>query len=100
MVVTLLAAWLVASKLRTRRSWGFGLFIVSNALWIVWAWHTSSYALIVLQIGLFVTNVRGVRTNPADEMPLSHAPTSLAPAHGAVDSSVAAQPSSTAEPAA
>jgi hypothetical protein len=36
----------------------------SNALWILWGWHTSSYGLIVLQVGLFAMNVRGVRENP------------------------------------
>lgn len=66
MVVTLLAAWLVASKKRRRRYWGFGIFMLSNALWILWGWHTSSYALIVLQVGLFFMNVRGARDNPVD----------------------------------
>jgi hypothetical protein len=64
MIVTLVAAWLVASKHRSRRYWGFGTFILSNVLWIVWGAHTSSYALIVLQIGLFLMNVRGARENP------------------------------------
>jgi hypothetical protein len=64
MAFTLVAAWFVASKHRVRRHWGFGLFIVSNVLWIVWGWHTSSYALIVLQLGLFVMNLRGSKENP------------------------------------
>jgi hypothetical protein len=65
MVVTLVAAGLVASKRRSRRRWGFGVFILSNVLWIVWGWHTSSYALITLQIGLFFMNQRGERQNAA-----------------------------------
>jgi hypothetical protein len=64
MVVTLIAAWLIASKRRSRRYWGFGTFVASNVLWIVWGWHTSSYALIVLQVGLFAMNLRGIRENP------------------------------------
>ncbi len=65
MLVTLVAAWLVASKRRERRRIGFWVFILSNALWIAWGWHSASYALIVLQIGLFAMNVRGARENPA-----------------------------------
>ncbi len=64
MVVTVVAAWLVASKHRSRRHWGFALFILSNLLWITWGWHTSAYALIVLQVGLFFMNWRGARQNP------------------------------------
>ncbi|MDP9043717.1 MAG: hypothetical protein M3O01_02825 [Pseudomonadota bacterium] len=64
MVVTLAASWLVASKRRTRRYWGFATFMLSNAMWIAWGWHTASYALVVLQIGLFFMNVRGARENP------------------------------------
>jgi hypothetical protein len=64
MIVTLLAAWLVASTQRKRRNWGFWIFILSNVLWIAWAWHAGSYALILLQAGLFAMNVRGARDNP------------------------------------
>lgn len=63
MVVTLVAAWLVASQSKTRRNWGFWTFIVSNLLWIVWGWHEGALALIVLQVGLFVLNLRGARKN-------------------------------------
>lgn len=61
MVVTLLAAWLVASKDERRRNWGFWTFTASNLLWVLWGWHTQAYALIALQAGLFVMNVRGAR---------------------------------------
>ncbi len=67
MVVTLVAAWLVASKRRRRRYWGFGTFLLSNILWVLWGWHTASWALIVLQIGLCFMNVRGARENPIDD---------------------------------
>ena len=63
MLVTLLAAWLVASQTKRKRSWGFWCFIVSNVLWIAWALPAHAYALIVLQIGLFVLNLRGARKN-------------------------------------
>ena len=63
MAVTLLSAWLVASLSPRKRSWGFWLFIASNALWVVWGWYEGAVALIVLQIGLFALNLRGARKN-------------------------------------
>jgi hypothetical protein len=65
MVVTLVAAWFVASTQRARRKRGFWLFLLSNVLWIVWGVHTHAYALIVLQIGLAFMNIRGERKNTA-----------------------------------
>ncbi|MEO8064160.1 MAG: hypothetical protein ABI821_15610 [Pseudomonadota bacterium] len=63
MAVTLFAAWLVASRHKSRRSAGFWWFILSNVLWIAWAWHTHAWALIALQAGLFALNVRGALKN-------------------------------------
>lgn len=63
MAATLVAAWLVASQRRRRRLAGFALFVVSNVLWIMWALPIGAHALIVLQIGLFVLNLRGIRKN-------------------------------------
>ena len=63
MAVTLVAAWLVASRHKARRGAGFWWFIVSNVLWIVWAWHTRAWALIGLQVGLFALNIRGALKN-------------------------------------
>jgi hypothetical protein len=63
MAVTLVAAWLVASTRRGRREAGFWWFIASNVLWIAWAWHARAWALIVLQVGLFMMNVRGAKKN-------------------------------------
>jgi len=63
MIVTLVAAWLVGSQKKRKRSWGFWCFILSNILWSVWGWHDGAYALIALQVGLFVVNLRGVRKN-------------------------------------
>ncbi|MCO5785600.1 hypothetical protein DHB74_04440 [Pseudomonas sp. G11-1] len=63
MIVTLVAAWLVGSRQRLKRLAGFVCFIASNVLWIIWGWHTHAWALIVLQIGLFLMNLRGTRKN-------------------------------------
>lgn len=63
MIVTLTAAWLVASQSKRKRTVGFWCFIASNILWIAWALHVSAYALITLQVGLFALNVRGVKKN-------------------------------------
>jgi hypothetical protein len=63
MAVTLIAAWLVASQSKRRREIGFWTFIASNVLWIAWAWHTRAWALIALQLGLFVLNLRGAAKN-------------------------------------
>ena len=66
MAVTVAAAYLVASSRERRRSIGFWLFLVSNALWVAWGWHTQAYALIVLQFCLAAMNVRGAMKNDAD----------------------------------
>ena len=61
MIVTLVAAWLVASPSRRKRNYGFGCFIASNVLWIIWGWHAQAYAQIPLQLGLFAINIRGAK---------------------------------------
>lgn len=66
MVITILAAWLVASRSRRKRIAGFWSFLLSNVLWIAWAWHDSAYALLVLQLFLIVTNVRGLVRNDSE----------------------------------
>ena len=63
MVVTVAAGWLVASSEEKRRSIGFWLFLVSNALWILWGFVTGAIALIVLQICLGAMNIRGAKKN-------------------------------------
>jgi hypothetical protein len=63
MVVTLVAAYLVGSQSERKRSWGFWCFIASNLLWMAWGWHAHAYALIALQVGLFITNLRGAKKN-------------------------------------
>lgn len=59
MLVTLAAAWLVASRSAQRREAGFWVFLLSNALWVAWGWHTGAPALIALQVGLAALNIRG-----------------------------------------
>ena len=63
MVVTLAASWLVASRRESFRAWGFWVFLVSNVLWVIWGWHTQSWALVALQVGLAAMNVRGAVKN-------------------------------------
>jgi len=60
MVLTIAASWLVGSTRHERRSRGFWVFLVSNGLWVAWGWHSGASALVVLQIGLAVMNVRGL----------------------------------------
>jgi hypothetical protein len=66
MLITLLSAWLVASLKKRRRQWGFWLFLVSNVLWIAWGVYAQAYALITLQVGLAILNIRGVKKNDTD----------------------------------
>lgn len=63
MAVTLLASWLVASRSARKRAWGFWVFLASNVLWAVWGWHSHAHALIVLQLGLAIMNLRGATKN-------------------------------------
>ena len=63
MATTLVAAWLVGSQSKNRRSLGFWCFVASNVLWVLWGWHDSAYALVALQFGLFVLNLRGAWKN-------------------------------------
>jgi hypothetical protein len=59
MVVTVAAAWYVASTQKRRRHVGFWLFIASNILWVAWGVYAHAYALIVLQVCLAAMNIRG-----------------------------------------
>ena len=63
MVVTVLAAWLIASQARRRRVAGFWCFLLSNVLWVVWGWRAGAYALVALQVALAFLNFRGVYKN-------------------------------------
>lgn len=63
MIVTIVAAWLTGSRSDARRKWGFWLFLVSNVLWMVWAYQVHAWALIVLQVFLGAVNIRGAKKN-------------------------------------
>lgn len=63
MVITVLAAWLVGSRRKGKRSVGFWVFLASNVAWIVWGWYAHAYALMVLQVALGAMNIRGVHKN-------------------------------------
>lgn len=63
MVVTVLAAWLIGSQRPAKRMFGFICFSLSNVLWVIWGAYAGAYALIVLQICLFLMNLRGLRKN-------------------------------------
>jgi hypothetical protein len=66
MVVTVSAAWLVASQRKLKRNLGFWLFLLSNLLWICWGLYDRAYALIVLQVCLALLNIRGaIKNQPA-----------------------------------
>jgi hypothetical protein len=65
MLITVLAAWLVASNSKHRRNIGFWTFLASNALWIAWGWQAQATALVVLQLALAAMNIRGAfKTDP------------------------------------
>lgn len=67
MAATLVASWMVASQRKRKRNLGFWLFILSNVLWLAWGWHTKAWALMALQLGLFVLNLRAARKNDPDQ---------------------------------
>lgn len=66
MIVTVIAAWLIASQSKHKRKAGFWCFLASNLLWVIWAWHDGAYALLVLQIALAFLNIRGASKNDPD----------------------------------
>ncbi len=63
MAASLAAGWLVASRSPAHRTAGFWVFLASNVLWVAWGLHDDAWALIALQLGLAVLNVRGVLKN-------------------------------------
>lgn len=67
MLVTVVAAWMVASQKKFKRNWGFWLFLLSNVLWITWGLRDGAYALIALQLCLAFLNIRGTVKNSSQE---------------------------------
>ena len=62
-VVTVAAAWLVASRSPHKRAVGFWCFLASNVLWVAWGIHDHAWALVGLQFCLATLNIRGVYKN-------------------------------------
>ena len=72
MACSLLGAYLLGSRRAHVRIAGFLVFCLSNLLWIAWGTSQEAWALIVLQVGLFCFNLRGIRQNEdtiAEETP-------------------------------
>ncbi len=69
MLATVVASWYVASTHKSRRNWGFWLFLASNVLWVIWGVSAHAYALIALQVCLVAMNIRGARKTDTDERP-------------------------------
>ncbi|PLY44358.1 hypothetical protein CSZ94_06375 [Janthinobacterium sp. ROICE36] len=63
MAASLLAAWLLGSRTDARRFAGFWVFLVCNALWVCCGWPDEAWALIVLNVCLALTPVRGIVKN-------------------------------------
>lgn len=61
MVITIAASWMVGSEDERRRNWGFWIFLLSNVVWIAWAYKANAPALIALQIALAIMNIRGAK---------------------------------------
>jgi len=61
MVITVAAAWYVASSHERKRHLGFWLFITSNILWVIWGVYAHAWALITLQVCLAAMNIRGAK---------------------------------------
>lgn len=66
MVTTLASAWLVAAQSKGRRRVGFWVFILSNILWAIWGIYAKAYALVLLQVGLLLLNIRGAYKNKTE----------------------------------
>lgn len=66
MAVTVLAAWLVGSRAKSKRGAGFWVFLLSNVLWIAWGWQDHAYALIALQLSLAALNIRAALKTESD----------------------------------
>lgn len=74
MALTLISTWLVATETAWKKILAFICFMLSNALWVLWGWHTQAYALILMQVGLLFLNLRGIRkTHAQQHKALEHA---------------------------
>lgn len=63
MVLSVAGAALVADPHATVRLIGFVLFLLANATWLAWGWHTRAWALVIMQALFTLTSIRGVWSN-------------------------------------
>jgi hypothetical protein len=63
MAITVVAAYLVASRSPHKRAVGFWFFLAGNVLWVAWGFHDRAWALVGLQFCLAGLNIRGVYKN-------------------------------------
>jgi hypothetical protein len=63
MALTLLSAWWIGSESARTREAGFWVSLASNAAWCVWGFHDRAWAVIGMQVGLAILNIRGALKN-------------------------------------
>lgn len=63
MIVTVAAAYLIASRSAHKRAVGFWCFLAGNVLWVAWGLQDRAWALVGLQFCLAALNIRGVYKN-------------------------------------
>ncbi|HEY0062932.1 MAG TPA: hypothetical protein VGC21_12490 [Telluria sp.] len=63
MLVSVAAAWWMASRRADRRVIAFWLFTIGNLMWIAWGWAEGAWGLIALNTFLMALNVRGILKN-------------------------------------
>ena len=68
MVITMAAAWFLASRRSRRRHAGFWLFLFSNVLWMGWGVAMQADAFVVLQVCLGAISIRGLHKSSEGEV--------------------------------
>ena len=63
MAISLAAAWWMGSTKAKKRIVAFVMLILGNLLWIAWGWGEAAWALIALNVGLMMLNVRAIFKN-------------------------------------
>lgn len=63
MIISLLAAYLLGSQKAEKRVWAFWMLTAGNVMWIAWGWGADAWALIALNLGLMMLNLRAIRKN-------------------------------------
>ena len=63
MAISLVAAYLLGSIHTTKRIVAFVMLIIGNLMWIGWGWGDGAKALIALNVGLMVLNIRAIMKN-------------------------------------